>query len=461
MTQQGFDAAGAAGLHFFEDRLFDQGGAGPIDTVLFDQAPQADENVQIAGKRFIEPGRTHHDQPPYPCGMPQAQVEGDRRAQGNTADHHPPQVQMVEQRRHIIGKGNNAVGRRVTCETGEPVPPEIRRDQADRRQAAQQLRTLLRIRTQAVQKKQGFAFTFIQVVKGKLVVAECRHSGSGKVFLKIATSFQRWKSGAPKHRRPGACIITYLCVNAYNMSIRLDIWLIENDYFTSWQRAQMAIGRGLVKVNGQTASKPSQKVGPVDKVEVSGAPLPYVSQGGLKLEKAIKIFALDLQGRRVLDIGASTGGFTDCALQHGAARVYAVDVGTGQLDPTLRDNDRVRAYEGLHIRDLTLPHLDDEPVDLIVTDVSFISLTQVLPLLAPLLAPQGQVIALVKPQFELGEKVKLKGGIIRDEALRQQALHRVLVFAETLGFVRRGLTETEVADPEKKNIEYLLWLIRK
>ncbi len=242
------------------------------------------------------------------------------------------------------------------------------------------------------------------------------------------------------------------------MTQRLDIWLVANGHFTSRQRARLAVERGLVFVNDIVATKPSAKIAEGDIVKVTGAPLPYVSQGGLKLAKAIREFGLDLNGRRVLDVGASTGGFTDCALQHGAARVYAVDVGAEQLHPDLRADARVRCYEGLHIRNLTLGQLDNRPVDLVVTDVSFISLTQVLPLLPPFLAPRGAVIALIKPQFELGEKVSLKGGIIRDQALRQQALHRVLVCAEANGLHRRGVVETDVADPAKKNVEFLLWL---
>ena len=242
------------------------------------------------------------------------------------------------------------------------------------------------------------------------------------------------------------------------MSLRLDTWLAQHHLVESREKARLAIRQGLVRVNGMIATKPAQEVRETDVVVLEKPPLAYVSQGGLKLETAIREFGLDFQGKRILDLGASTGGFTDCALQHGAARVYAVDVGTDQLHPSLRADARVRAYEGLHVRDLGPEHLEGQPVDWIVIDVSFISLTKVLPFLPSLLAPGGQLVILVKPQFELEAKKAFKGGIVKSDKWRQFALERVLACARELGFQVKGITQTEVADPGKKNVEFLLWL---
>ncbi len=240
--------------------------------------------------------------------------------------------------------------------------------------------------------------------------------------------------------------------------MRLDKWLIERGIFPSRQRACLAIEQGLVSVNGRVADKASQRVKASDHVEVLGDPLRYVSRGGLKLEKAIRTFGLELRGLRLLDAGASTGGFTDCALQHGAEKVYAVDVGTEQLHPSLRSHPRVISFENTDVRSLTIELFDGRLVDAIVCDLSFISLGQVLPVLVDLLEPGGWMVILVKPQFELGKRLALKGGIVTDEALRQEALERVEATAVRCGLVCRGKVETDVAEGERKNVEYLLWL---
>jgi 23S rRNA (cytidine1920-2'-O)/16S rRNA (cytidine1409-2'-O)-methyltransferase len=239
--------------------------------------------------------------------------------------------------------------------------------------------------------------------------------------------------------------------------MRIDAWLVQNGHFDSRQRAQMAIKAGQVFCNGKLIDKAAFAVKPTDAITVAGDPLRYVSQGGLKLEKAIRHFQLDFQGKRVLDAGASTGGFTDCALQHGAAQVYAVDTGSGQLAASLRQHPQVVFYENFDVRRLALEQLGGEKVDAIVADLSFISLTHVLPAFPPLLQPGGFLLLLVKPQFELEQRLSLKGGIVKDEKLRTQAVKRVLECAKALDFQQRGLETTDVEDG-KKNVEYLLYL---
>jgi 23S rRNA (cytidine1920-2'-O)/16S rRNA (cytidine1409-2'-O)-methyltransferase len=239
--------------------------------------------------------------------------------------------------------------------------------------------------------------------------------------------------------------------------MRIDSWLVQQGYFESRQRAQLAIKSGQVWCKGEKVRRPSHVVQPEEAIEVKGSPLPYVSLGGLKLEKAIHEFHLDFAHKRVLDAGASTGGFTDCALQHGAAKVYAVDVGSGQLAHSLRTHPHVVFYENFDVRQLTLEKLDGEKVDAIVCDVSFISLTNVLPVFPALLKPDGFILLLIKPQFEMEQRMTLKGGIVKNPAMRQQAVQRVIACAQSLGFQLLGLTETEV-DTQKKNLEFLVWM---
>lgn len=237
--------------------------------------------------------------------------------------------------------------------------------------------------------------------------------------------------------------------------MRIDAWLVQNGHFESRQRAQMALKAGQVVCNGRPVGKPSHEVQPSDTVEVKGIPLSYVSRGGLKLEKAIRTFQLDFQGLVVLDVGASTGGFTDCALQHGAGKVVAVDVGTGQLAAPLRQHPNVVHYENQDIRQLTLVQMGGLPADALVCDVSFISLTHILPAFPPLIKPGGFAVLLIKPQFELEQRRALKGGIVKEEKLRQQAAKRVLDCAQGLGFRLVGMVETDVEAGERKNVEYL------
>lgn len=213
---------------------------------------------------------------------------------------------------------------------------------------------------------------------------------------------------------------------------RLDQLLVDRGLVESRARARALILAGQVLVNGQKAAKAGQLVDSDARLEVL-APMPYVSRGGLKLEAALDRFGISVEGRVCLDIGASTGGFTDCLLKRGASRVYAVDVGRGQLDWRLRNDPRVIVLEGLNARYLGREHIP-EAVDLAVCDVSFISVTLILPRLPPLLAPGGEMVILVKPQFEVGRGQVGKGGIVRDPELQQAACRKVAAAVESLGF---------------------------
>jgi 23S rRNA (cytidine1920-2'-O)/16S rRNA (cytidine1409-2'-O)-methyltransferase len=215
--------------------------------------------------------------------------------------------------------------------------------------------------------------------------------------------------------------------------LRLDQWLVAHGYAETRNRAQWLIETGQVWVRGQPCRKPSLMLPDPCQVEIRGEGLLYVSRGGLKLERALQTFSIDVAGLVVLDIGASTGGFTDCLLQRGAQRVYALDVGSGQLAPRLREDARVIALEGRNVRTFQAAELP-EAVDLITVDVSFIALALVLPLLPPFLRPRGRVVALVKPQFEVGVGHVGRGGIVRDPRCRELALRRVMTVAEEAGF---------------------------
>jgi 23S rRNA (cytidine1920-2'-O)/16S rRNA (cytidine1409-2'-O)-methyltransferase len=215
--------------------------------------------------------------------------------------------------------------------------------------------------------------------------------------------------------------------------LRLDQWLVVHGYAETRNRARWLIESGQVWVRGQPCRKPSRTLAGPCQVEIRGEGLPYVSRGGLKLDRVLQTFGLDVTGLVALDIGASTGGFVDCLLQRGAQRVYALDVGVGQLAPRLRGDVRVVPLERRNVRTFQAVELP-EAVDLITIDVSFISLTLVLPLLPPFLQPRGRVVALVKPQFEVGAEHVGRGGIVRDPRCRELALHRVMIVAEDAGF---------------------------
>lgn len=237
---------------------------------------------------------------------------------------------------------------------------------------------------------------------------------------------------------------------------RLDVLLTVQGLAPSRERAKRLIMAGQVLVNEQRVDKAGATV-PTDAVlRVVGEDLPYVSRGGLKLAKGIAAFGICLTGRTAADIGASTGGFTDCMLQNGAVKVYAIDVGYGQLDWKLRTDARVVNMERTNIRKVT-PDMLDHPPDFASIDVAFISLDKVLPVVRTLLSPEGEVLALIKPQFEAGKDRVGKNGVVRDPAVHEDVIARVLAIAEGLGFVPRGLTFSPVKGP-KGNIEYLLYL---
>jgi 23S rRNA (cytidine1920-2'-O)/16S rRNA (cytidine1409-2'-O)-methyltransferase len=237
---------------------------------------------------------------------------------------------------------------------------------------------------------------------------------------------------------------------------RLDQALVERGLAASREKARALILAGEVWVNGQKASKAGDMVAAEARLELT-AKMPYVSRGGLKLAHALERFAIDVAGRVCLDIGASTGGFTDCLLQRGALRVHAVDVGHGQLDWKLRNDPRVRVYEGVNARGLT-PELTGEAASFAAMDVSFISATMILPVVPAMLTPEGEVVVLVKPQFEVGRGQVGKGGIVRDPALHGQACAKVRACAESMGY-RTELTESPVLGAEG-NHEFLLYARR-
>ena len=238
--------------------------------------------------------------------------------------------------------------------------------------------------------------------------------------------------------------------------IRLDTYLTEQGFFESRARAQAAIMAGQVLVDDQKIDKPGTSVKPEAKIRLLGDQLKYVSRGGLKLEKALQVFPVTLTGKVMADIGASTGGFTDCALQNGAARVYAVDVGYGQLAWKLRSDPRVINMERTNARALD-EHSLPEPIDAASIDVAFISLDKILPAVKKILKPNGFVIALIKPQFEAGKEHIGKKGVVKDPEVHKEVINRIVSFAKAEGFGIGGLDFSPVKGPEG-NIEYLLYL---
>ena len=235
---------------------------------------------------------------------------------------------------------------------------------------------------------------------------------------------------------------------------RLDVLLVEKGYFESRAKAQAVIMSGDVYVNGQKADKPGVSYDVAVQLEVRGDVCPYVSRGGLKLEKALRDFGVDPTGFVCSDSGASTGGFTDCLLQQGAKKVFAIDVGYGQLAWKIRSDPRVVTMERTNIRYVTPEDLG-EPLDLSVIDVSFISLKIVLPVIKTLLKPNsGMVLCLIKPQFEAGKEKVGKKGVVRDPEVHEEVLSTFVQTAIDLGFVIKNLTFSPVKGPEG-NIEFL------
>ncbi|MFB6362617.1 TlyA family RNA methyltransferase [Paenibacillus elgii] len=239
---------------------------------------------------------------------------------------------------------------------------------------------------------------------------------------------------------------------------RLDVLLVEQGYYETREKAKAAIMAGLVLVDDVPVDKAGTKIARTSRLIVKGAVHPYVSRGGLKLEKAIHVFGIDLNGVTMLDIGASTGGFTDCALQNGAVHVYAVDVGYNQLDWSLRKDPRVSVMERTNFRYMQPGDLQGPEPAFASIDVSFISLKLILPPLKQLLAPKGQVVALIKPQFEAGREKVGKSGVVRDPRVHQEVLEDILRFAQDIGYAIRGLTYSPIKGGEG-NIEFLVHLL--
>ncbi len=240
---------------------------------------------------------------------------------------------------------------------------------------------------------------------------------------------------------------------------RLDILLTDKGLAVSREKAKLSIMEGIVYVNGQKEDKAGSLFDEDSLIEIRGKTLKYVSRGGLKLEKALQVFPVDLTGRICIDIGASTGGFTDCMLQNGAAKVYSVDVGYGQLDYRLRNDDRVVCMEKTNFRYMKPEDLGaGERPDFASCDVSFISLSRILPAAAAILKDRSDMVALIKPQFEAGRDKVGKKGVVRDPEVHLEVLKNVLAMATENGFRIMGLDYSPIRGPEG-NIEYLLYLM--
>ena len=243
------------------------------------------------------------------------------------------------------------------------------------------------------------------------------------------------------------------------MKERLDVLLVKRNLASSREKAKAIIMSGNVFVDGQREDKAGTSFSEEVQIEVRGHALPYVSRGGLKLEKAMKNFDVSMEGKVCTDVGSSTGGFTDCMLQNGAVKVFAIDVGHGQLDWKLRQDERVVCMEKTNIRYVT-PEDIEEPVDFSSIDVSFISLTKVLLPVRNLLSQDGQIVCLIKPQFEAGREKVGKKGVVRDPAVHKEVIEKVIVFAKEQYLHPLALDFSPIKGPEG-NIEYLLYLQKK
>jgi len=238
-----------------------------------------------------------------------------------------------------------------------------------------------------------------------------------------------------------------------DIRIRADVALVARGLAVSRERAQSLINSNLVTLNGKPLTKSSVKVSEADRLAVLGADHPYVSRGGLKLERALSAFQVNPRGCVCMDIGASTGGFTDVLLQNGARRVYAIDVGAGQLDPALACDPRVVSMEHTNARELYAGMFAEAPT-LAVMDVSFISIRLILPAAFSILGPQGRMLSLIKPQFEAGPKNLGKKGIVSDPKVHMDVLRQIVAFVPTLGWQVRGLEFSPIAGTSG-NLEFL------
>lgn len=240
------------------------------------------------------------------------------------------------------------------------------------------------------------------------------------------------------------------------MKERLDVLLVNRGLAPSREKAKALIMAGIVYVDGQKEDKAGSTFDTEKEIEVRGSTLKYVSRGGLKLERAMDVWPINLQGATCMDLGASTGGFTDCMLQNGAVKVFAVDSGRGQLDWKLRQDERVICMEKTNARYLNQEQIPD-PIDFFSVDVSFISLSKILPPAYELLKDGGQAVCLIKPQFEAGKDKVGKKGVVRDPKVHIEVIESVLLNAQSLGFNILGLDHSPIKGPEG-NIEYLVWL---
>ena len=236
---------------------------------------------------------------------------------------------------------------------------------------------------------------------------------------------------------------------------RLDVFLVNNGYYPSREKASQAIKKGIVEVDGKIILKPSSPTLESAKINILEVMLPYVSWGGMKLERAIKYFNLDFTDSTVLDIGSSTGGFTDCALQHGAKEVYAVDVGSNQLDEKLRYDLRVHSYENTNICDFN----ENVKFNYLVMDVSFVSITKIIPSLLKFLDDDNYLVCLFKPQFEVG-KIKIKNGVVKDPKIHKNVIKMLIDFIKEMGLYVNDLTYS-TQKGKSGNIEYLALVSRK
>lgn len=243
-------------------------------------------------------------------------------------------------------------------------------------------------------------------------------------------------------------------------TFRLDQLLVDRGLFESREKARRAVMAGQVEVEGRRVDKPGTAIREGSALRVLAPAEPFASRGGRKLEAALEAFGIEVSGLVCLDVGASTGGFTDCLLQRGAARVYALDVGYGQLDQRLREDARVVVMERTNARHLAVDALP-ERCGLVTVDVSFISLRKVVPALLPHLAEGGRIVALVKPQFEAGRSAVGKGGVVRDEGLRREAVASTVCALEDLGLACTGLVDSPIRGARSGNLEALACLRRK
>ena len=240
------------------------------------------------------------------------------------------------------------------------------------------------------------------------------------------------------------------------MKKRLDLILVEKEYFETREKAKREIMAGNVIVNEQVVIKAGTMFKDNDELNIRVKDkLKYVSRGGLKLEKAIKAWDLDFSDKLVLDIGASTGGFTDCALQNGARRVYSVDVGKNQLDWKLRNDEKVVSLEEMHIKDLKEEDIENKKVDFIVIDVSFISLTKVIPYFKKFLVQSGKIVMLVKPQFEVGSEKIGRNGVVENEEYHNEAIKKIISFSKEEGYELIGVEDSPIKGA-KGNKEFLM-----